>query len=170
MENKEIDYKGKDSTSELNGKQSATVTVPLNSGVNSGSKYEANVFQNANKIQVTNLLLGYKPKTPPVDIAKCLRTIFGHWDTNPEHWEQLARKYTLKSIKSVVWEMIKQGTRNGIVFETPGKLFTYLLTSFHALRRHPKRKTYRDDVVRNEYGIYKHIASKKDEGGSENVT
>lgn len=154
MENNQTYYTGKE-----NNSQSSTVpvSVPIISGVTSGSKYEANAFKNTNKVQVTNLLLRYKPKTPSVDIARCLRTIFGHWSVNPEHWEQLARKYTLKSIKSVVWEMIKIGRRSGIVFETPGKLFTYLLTSFHAPRRHPKRKTYRDNIKRNKYGIYTKI-------------
>lgn len=169
MENNQTDYTGKDLTLGLNNNQSATVLVPdsIISSVTSGSKYEVNVFENLDKIQVTKLLLGYKPKTHPIDIAKCLRTIFGHWNTNPEHWEQLARKYTLKSIKSVVWEIIKQGRRDGITLKTPGKLFTYLLISFHAPRRHPKRKTYRNNIKRNKYGIYERVTSKINEEGND---
>lgn len=123
--------------------------------VYSGSKYGANENKNQTKIQAVKSLRKCDIKTAPMITAEHLGNLFGIWEKRPEHWLILARQYTPKAINSVILEIIKAGKRGAIDLRTPGQLFTYLLTTFHKPRRHPKRRVYRKDVTRNEYGIYK---------------
>lgn len=131
------------------------VPVPTYENVISGSKYESNNYEELTKSEAIEQLKNTNSKTYPIVIAKYLEIIFGTWEDNPEHWLQLANKYTPKAINSVIHEMQKLKDRTGITQKTPGRLFTYLLKSFHTPRRHTKRKVYRDDIERNKYGIYR---------------
>lgn len=130
--------------------------------VYSGSKYGANEDKNQVKKQAVKALKECDSKTAPKIIAEHLENLFGIWEERPEHWLILARKYTPKAINSVILEIIKAGKRGAIDLSTPGQLFTYLLTTYHKPRRHPKRNVYRTDVTRNEYGIYKSLKSERE--------
>lgn len=130
--------------------------------VPSGSKFEINTNKKQAKKQAVESLKKCNSKTSPVLIAEYLEDLFSLWETKPDHWLVLARRYTPKAINSVILEMIKAGRRSSVDLNTPGKYFTYLLTTFHKPRRHPKRKIYRNDVTRDEYGIYHHTKTAKE--------
>ena len=138
-------------------------SVSLYENVYSGSKYDTNVDEKLIKKEAVEALKKCTSKTSAKEVAGCLEDLFGLWHVKKDHWLVLARRYTPKTINSVISEILKAGRRGDVDLKTPGKLFTYLLTSFHKPRRHTKRSIYTNGVERDQYGRYhKTMAIDKD--------
>ncbi len=135
MENNETDYKGKDVASEQNGKQSATVTVPLNGSVNGTCKPKENDKKNLTKQQAILKLKDCGYLTSFIEVSEYLEIIFGLWEDKPNHWRYIAQYYTPKSINSVLNQMTKMSQRGALPLNCAGAYFTKVLKRYHKPRK-----------------------------------
>lgn len=108
--------------------------VKWNGNVNVPHKLSINLVLTENKLRSINDLKTLNYKTPPIQIAENLRTIFADQNSKEEHWLFLAQKWHPKSINSVICQILKEQELGWKTIHTPAAYFTFLI------RHHPKRK------------------------------
>lgn len=109
-------------------------SVIVNGSVIGSWKLPGNEEETSRKNEANIKLRACNFKTPPIEIAEYLESLFGNWKSKPGHWLYVAQRYTPKSIISVVNEMVKQTIRGETSFQVPGAYFTKLI-KFHSLRK-----------------------------------
>lgn len=107
---------------------------------NCARKQHTNLTKKLSKKEAIIKLKHCHYRTASNIVASYLDIILSNDDTRPGHWLYTARRYTPKTINSVLWETIKGIKRGDIDFEKRAAYFTFVI------KKRKPRKKFRKEV------------------------